>query len=77
MKSVEQKLFEAWSQGRSCRLTAEDVQELVTFDNAIRTRITNEAYREAGIDIHTGDTGDGTLDHVSESWAAFKRRIKQ
>jgi len=47
--SVEQRLFEAYTSGKGMRLTADDVDSLV-HDDAIGTRITNQAAIEAGVD---------------------------
>lgn len=49
MKSIEQRLYESYRAGRGIRLSAVDV--LVLFrDDAIGTRITNQACREAHAD---------------------------
>ncbi len=47
--SVEQRLFEAYTSNKGLRLTADDVDSLV-HDDAIGTRITNQAAIEAGVD---------------------------
>lgn len=49
MKSLEQRLFEAFNTGRGMRLSRADVFDLVK-DDAIDTRISNKACTEAGVD---------------------------
>jgi len=49
MKSVEQRLYEAYRDGVGVRLSAVEVDALVT-DDAIATRITNAAAVEAGVE---------------------------
>lgn len=49
MKSVEQKLYEAYRSEKGVTLSAEDVLSLVE-DEAIGTRISNTAAYELGID---------------------------
>lgn len=48
-KSLEQLLFEAYVNHRGLRLTADDVDSLVS-DDAVATRISNRACQEAGAD---------------------------
>jgi len=73
MKSVEQKLYEAFVQHKGCRLTQNDVTRLVNLDDAIRTRITNHALAEAGV-------MDGGMDGMigqETTWNQFKKRLKR
>lgn len=69
-KSVEQKLFEAWTKHRGCRLSERDITDLITVDDAIRTRISNAAAGEAGAVVPGADCIDD-----GETWAQFKRRL--
>ena len=71
-KSVEQKLFEALSKGSGCRLTYDDVWKLVIADDAMGTRITNQACIEAGI-----DEGFGSEVAIGATWHQFKKQLKE
>lgn len=66
--SVEQKLYEAWSENRGADLTAKDICELVV-DAAIVARIMNQVGIEAG----TGQ-GRGGGDLIwGKSWESMVR----
>lgn len=73
-RSVEEKLFSAWKRFEGLRLSAEEVGDLVTLDDAIRTRISNQASLEAGLDEDGSDRIGGG--RAGETWAEFKRRLK-
>jgi hypothetical protein len=73
--SVEQRLFEAYQQNRGTRLTPEDVESLCVLDDAIRTRITNQACVEAGME-EPGVDGMIGIDKI-KSWAGFKKKLKK
>lgn len=47
-KSIEQRLYDAYVDGKGLRLTAKEVQDLVNMDDAIQARICNRAADEAG-----------------------------
>jgi hypothetical protein len=53
--SIERRLYEAFHAGRGIRLTADEVEDLLTLDNAIHTRICNAAATDAGL----GEPGEG------------------
>lgn len=53
-KSVEQKLYDAYTEKRRCNLTPEDVADLVGRDDAIRTRITRAAIEGRGSKCEDG-----------------------
>ena len=73
MTTIEALLYAAWAAGRGVRLYVADVKRLVS-DDAIGTRITDEARRQAGVEP-CGMDGLGV--HPASSWAAFVRRIKR
>jgi len=74
-KSVEEKLFTAWKCFEGLRLSAEEVGKLVTLDDAIRTRISNQASLEAGIEEVGADCIGGG--RAGETWAQFKNRLRR
>ena len=47
MKSVEQKIYEAYRDCRGVTLTSKNIEDLILTDDAIRVRITNRAATEA------------------------------
>ena len=55
MKTLEQRLYEAYRKGRGLMLSADDVDSLV-FDDAIGTRISNEAAEQAGAEPPGADS---------------------
>ncbi len=71
-KSVDQRLFEAFSRFEGVRLTADDVQELLG-DDAVGRRVTNKACIEAGIQECGEDSVPGR--RVCETWHQFKQRL--
>lgn len=71
MKSLEQRLFEAWRNSKGLRLSPEDV-DLLTDDDAIATRISNVAAEEAGVE----DPGEDCLRPRQETWHQFKKRLQ-
>ena len=73
MKSLEQRLFDAYQRGYGLLLTSAEICSLVA-DDAIGTRITNQAAIELGIDQ---PSGDHTGVPRQESWASFKKRLKE
>lgn len=73
-KSIEQRLFEAFVNYRGMRLSAEDVSKLV-HDDAIGTRISNQAAIEAGVD--EGGADSVFLAAHGESWSSFCNRISR
>lgn len=70
-KSLEQRLYEEWRDGRGVRLSADDVHKLVGKDDAIGTRITNAAATEAGVDELGGDS----LGNGERTWEQLKTYI--
>jgi len=78
-KSVEQKLFEAFQNGRGVRLSAEEVWALVCPDDAIGTRLSNAAADEAGIDMDDWPGADAVPrgESMPMTWAQFKRYFKR
>lgn len=70
-KTVEQRLYEAFCRGTGAHLSAEDVDSLVRLDDAVRTRITNTACIEAGLD----EEGCDRLGACTETWSALKSRF--
>lgn len=72
MKSLEQRLFHAYQNGYRLSLSSSDVLAIVR-DDAIGTRITNEAAKEAGLDP-PGNCSVGVP--KNQSWAAFKKLLK-
>lgn len=73
-RTVEQELFEAWQENRGCRLSRKQVDALMTLDDAIRTRITNQAMIEAGLD-KAGVGGDEVF--PGETWSQLKKRLRE
>lgn len=73
-KSVERKLFEAYTHDRGVRLTVDDVVDLLVLDDAIRTRITNAACEDAGLEEFGVDE---ISDLDRETWNTFIRRLKR
>lgn len=69
-KSLEQRLYEAWRTFRGITLSADDVTALCR-DDTIRTRITNAACHEAGVD----EIGRDCL-RYHETWAELVERMK-
>lgn len=73
MKSVEQKLYEAYRNGKAVQLSAFEVVELIGRDDAIRTRITNAACGEAGI----SEAGEDAVGRAELTWHQFKKLLKE
>lgn len=73
MKSLERRMFEAFKAGRGVRLSADDLYDLVV-DDAIGTRITNEACDQASVKPAGVDCVGNCLS--AESWGAFIKRMK-
>lgn len=75
-KSVEQKLFEAFSGNHGVRLTIQDVFSLVK-DDAVGARITNIAASESGLDL--GPCNGDSVSSVAGgmTWREFKQWIKE
>ena len=73
-KSVEQKLFEAFQTFEGVTLSPMEVVSLCR-DDAIGTRITNQACREAGIDQAEGD--EVSLSPTVKTWDGFKKKLKK
>lgn len=71
MKCLEQRLFEARRNSKGLRLSPEDV-DLLTDDDAIATRISNVAAKEAGAE----PPGDDCLQSRRETWHQFKKRLR-
>ena len=72
-KSLEQRLFEAYNAEKGLVLSAYDVQSLV-LDDAIGTRITNEACAQAKLKM----IGHDDIKHHplgTETWRQFKNRL--
>ena len=46
--SIERRLYRAWRNATGCRLSAQDVRQLLNLDEAIQTRIENTILSEAG-----------------------------
>ncbi len=71
-RSLEARLFEAWTHGRGCHLSADDVRNLLD-DDAIATRLSNAA---AGV-----ETGDACLmRHMYDdewTWARFCSHMRE
>ena len=74
MKSVEQKLFEAFKNDKPARITKRDVDSLV-MDDAVGSRITDRAAFEAGADEPCGDLVP--LVEGGTTWEEFKNWIKE
>lgn len=75
-KSVEQKLFEAFTKGRGVRLSADDVWNLIGPDDSIGSRISNVAAEEAGVGRGGWPGHDGVpRNGQGMSWAQFKRHL--
>lgn len=72
-KSVEEKLFEAFSKQRGVTLTADDISRLMLKDNAVRVRVSNAAAMEAGVTTPKRDR----IAVFRETWRQFKDRIKK
>ena len=70
MKSVEQKIYEAYRDCRGVTLTSKNVEDLILPDDAIRVRITNRAATEAD----TQEIGNDYIDEAifrEMSWKDF------
>lgn len=72
MKSVEQKLFEAFQNHRGVNLTEAEVTTLILADDAIRTRISNVASKEAGLGELEGDC----INMGCKTWEEFKKHLR-
>lgn len=75
-KTVEQKLFNAYTGKRGVRLSPEEVEDLLILDNALRTRISNKACMDAGID-EMGIDLIGKHPEGVKSWSRFVRWVKR
>lgn len=73
MKSVEQRLFEAFVSGRGINLTADEVDILIRADDAIGTRITNVAGYEVGLPAIGADAVPRL---TTITWHQFKQYLK-
>ena len=72
-KSIEQRLFEAAHDGLGLRLSCEDVQRLLR-DDAIETRIANQACLEAGLE-ECGMGGGVRHMATQMTWAQFVQHM--
>jgi hypothetical protein len=70
-KKVEEKLFLAYRHNRGVRLTADDVYDLVARDDAVFTRISNAAGKEAGLGKDAVDMGDLSIKTAATTWRQF------
>jgi len=75
VKSVEQKLYEAFRSARGLRLSADEVDALVRPDDAIGTRITNQACDEAGVP-ELGQDAVSRSAFIAPSWAQFLKLLR-
>lgn len=74
--SIEERLFTAFEKGEGLTLSWDDVNILL-MDDAIETRITNQAAIEAGVE-ESGGSEIGRHSRLSpETWAQFKARLKR
>jgi hypothetical protein len=69
------KLYNAYMGGRGVQLTAEDVSDLFTLDDAVQTRWTNAACQEAGVP-EAGESAFCQKD-LPVTWAKFVKQMKQ
>lgn len=76
MKSVEQKIYEAYRLGTGVRLTPADVEHLVRLDDAVQTRIVNKALAESGCDM-TMAGYVGLLPDDMPTWATMRIRLRE
>ena len=72
-KSVEQKLYEAYRNGKGVTLSAADVASLVE-DDAVGTRITNSAAHDAGVDQPGCDCICGVRPRLT--WKQFQKSLR-
>ena len=70
-KKVEEKLFLAYRHNRGVRLTAEDVYDLVARDDAVFTRISNAAGKDAGLGDDAVDMGNESIKTAATTWRQF------
>lgn len=75
MKTLEQRLYEAYRDSRGMRLSAADVDSLVG-DDAVGTRITNKAATEAGLP-ESGDDAVTMLCGAAFTWKEFLNQLKE
>lgn len=71
--SIEQRLYEAFRENRGMFLTREDV-EAICFDDAIGTRIANQACIEAGVE-ETGCSVQFGAEHLP-TWRAMVEQYR-
>ena len=69
-KSLEQRLFEAYSSRSGVNLSADDVWKMVVKDDAIGTRISNAAAQEAGA-VPFGQTDIHGANFCGVTWDEF------
>lgn len=72
-KSLEQRLFEAFTHRRGVNLSERDVAVLL-FDDAVATQISNKASADAGIEECGGD--EVRMAPRNETWREFCERLK-
>ena len=72
MKTVEQRLYEAFRGSQGISLTAEEVENLMLLDNAILTRISNAMAQEAGVDEPSADC----VGNFSLTWNQHVKKMK-
>ena len=79
-KSIDQRLYEAARRERGIRLTSKDVLQLIFMDDAIGSRITDQAWREAngrnGSNLLNGDSATAAI-KKAETWAEFVASLKE
>ena len=75
MKTLEQRLYEAYRSGRGLMLSGDDVDSLV-FDDAIGTRISDTAATEAGVGPY-GEDSVPIRSGLSPTWREFVHRFKE
>jgi hypothetical protein len=71
MKSFEERLYSAWAGGRGMTLSYGDAVSLLG-DDAIATRVTDQARVESGLEP-AGRDGLGGL--PAKRWLAFRKRV--
>lgn len=72
MPPIEQRLYSAWCRGSGVHLSPEEVVALLA-DDAIATRVTDQALQEAGL---PPEGMDGLGASPEESWKAFVEKLR-
>lgn len=70
--TIEERLYEAYRKGEGVRLSYKQLVDLLLLDDALRTRITNAAATEAGVN----EPGYDEMPDDNRTWRQFVKHFE-